>query len=144
MADDDAFAAAEDVSFNPEDQTAPSDAASAAPASAEKRAHPRVSVHWQGAVILNGRPVFGKITDVARGGMSFLCEAALPMSSKQLIFIRMPTVDRTGHHQLETLCQVCNLILVASQGVYRVGLKFLELRGDASTKLTQFLHANGG
>lgn len=121
---------------------------SAAPVEArhhpEKRAFRRVATHWQGTVILMGRPVIGHITDVSRGGMSFMCQEALPLQSKQVIFIRMPTSDRAAYHQLETLCRIVNAILVPRDGVYRMSAKFLELRGNAESVLMRFIHTHGG
>jgi c-di-GMP-binding flagellar brake protein YcgR len=111
---------------------------------AEKRQHPRIPAHWQAAVMVQQRPSMGKLGDLSRGGLTFLGELNLPIGSKHQFFIRMPTADRTGYHQLEVLAQVCSCSLMASQGLYRVGLRILEMRGNTAEHIMHFLHVNGG
>ena len=111
---------------------------------AEKRQHPRIPVHWQAAVMVQQRPSMGKLGDLSRGGLTFLGELNLPIGSKHQIYIRMPTTDRTGYHQLELIAQVCSCTLVASQGNYRVGMRILEMRGNTPQHIMHFLHMNGG
>lgn len=111
---------------------------------AEKRQHPRIPVHWQAAVMVQQRPSMGKLGDLSRGGLTFLGELNLPVGTKHQIYIRMPTTDRTGYHQLELMAQVCSCSLMASQGCYRVGMRILEMRGNTPQHIMQFLHMHGG
>jgi len=109
-----------------------------------KREHARLPVHWQAAIMLNQQLVYGKLGDISRGGVTFLVDANLPQGSKHPLYIRMPTPDRLSFHQLEATAQVCNNILAPSVGCYRIGMRFLEMRGNMEALLLQFLHSNGG
>lgn len=112
--------------------------------SAEKRQHPRIPVHWQAALMVQQRPSMGKLGDLSRGGLTFLGEYNLAMGTKHQFYIRMPNADRTSYHQLEVIAQVCSCSLMASQGLYRVGLRILEMRGNTAEHLMHYLHVNGG
>ena len=114
------------------------------PSGAEKRQHLRIPVHWQAAVMVQQRPSMGKLGDLSRGGLTFLGEYNLPVGSKQQIYIRMPTADRRGYHQLELIAQVCACSLAAAEGYYRVGMRILEMRGNTEEHIMRFLHINGG
>lgn len=109
-----------------------------------KREHNRLPVHWQAAVMFNQILTYGKLGDLSRGGVTFLADANLPVGSRHVFYIRMPTPDRLSHHQLEASVQVCNIVLAPSIGCYRIGMRFLEMRGNTEPLLTQFLNANGG
>lgn len=111
---------------------------------ADQRAHARINVHWQCAVVTKGQPVFGRITDLSRGGLSFMCESPLAINAQLLAYIRMPNNTRTGFHELETVCKVANSILVASQGHYRMGMRIVEMRGNSKALLTHYLASRGG
>ena len=119
-----------------------SPAATASPA--EKRQHPRIPVHWQAALMVQQRPSMGKLGDLSRGGLTFLGELNLAVGTKHQVFMRMPTEDRTGYHQLEVVAQVCSCTLSAAQGCYRVGMRILEMRGNTPQHIMHFLHVNGG
>ena len=110
----------------------------------EKRLHRHIPAHWQAAVMVRQRPVMGKLGDLSRGGLTFLGGLNLPVGSQHQIFIRMPTADSTGFHQLEVLAQVCSATLNAAQGVYRVGMRILEMRGNTAQHIMKFLHEHGG
>lgn len=109
-----------------------------------KREHYRLPVHWQAAVMFNQKLAYGKLGDISRGGVTFLADANLPIGSRHVFYIRMPTPDRLSHHQLEASVQVCNNVLAPSIGCYRIGMRFLEMRGNTEPLLTQYLNANGG
>jgi len=119
-----------------------SPAAAASPA--EKRQHPRIPVHWQAAIMVQQRPSMGKLDNLSRGGLTFLGELNLAIGSKHQVFMRMPTADRKGYHQLEVVAQVCSCSLSAAQGCYRVGMRILEMRGNTPQHIMHFLHVNGG
>ena len=112
--------------------------------SAEKRQHIRIPVHWQAAVMIDQHPVFGRLSDVSRGGVTLMCEANLRPGTKYQLFIRMPTPDRRSYNQLEVIVQVCNAVLVPKENGYRLGMRFLEMRGQTESLLTNYLHTNGG
>ena len=94
--------------------------------------------------MLNQQLVYGKLGDISRGGMTFLADVNLPVGSKHPLYMRMPTSDRLSYHQLEASAQVCNIVLAPSLGCYRIGMRFLEMRGKTEALLTQFLNNNGG
>lgn len=127
----------------PEESNGASESAPATP-HVDQRAHTRVNVHWQGAAIINGQPVLGRISDLSRGGLSFMCDTPLAVNAQLIVYLRMPNHDRTGFHQLETVCKVANTVLVASQGCYRMGMRTVELRGNAAPILSQYLAMHGG
>lgn len=110
----------------------------------EKRQHARIPVHWPTAIMVQQHPAMGKLGDISRGGLTFLGDFSLAPGTKHQIFIRMPTADRTGYHQLEMMAQVCSCTLAASQGCYRIGMRILEMRGNAPGLIMQFLHEHGG
>ncbi len=109
-----------------------------------KREHVRLPVHWKAAIMLNQQLVYGKLSNISLGGVTFLVDAVLQMGSKYPLYIRMPTTDLLSYHQLEASAQVCNIIMVPSINCYRIGLRFLELHGKTGAYLTQYLHQNGG
>ena len=86
----------------------------------------------------------GKLGDLSRGGLTFLGELNLAPGTKHQVYLRMPTPDRASFHQLEVYAQVCSCSLMASQGLYRVGMRILEMRGNTAEHLMHFLHVNGG
>lgn len=114
----------------------------AAPTPENKREHPRLPVHWHAAIMLDQQLIYGKLSDVSRGGTTLLLDAKLVVGAKYPLYIRMPTPDRTSFHQLEASVQVCNIVLAAALGCYRIGMRFTAFQGNTEALLMQYIQTH--
>jgi len=110
----------------------------------EHRAYQRYPVDWKAALVseeVEGRQIFyGRASDVSLGGMSFLCDHNIFFREMMTALLSVPPLISGGKEKIvEVSGRMIYTVLAASIQQFRVGIQFVEFKGDGKTALEDYL-----
>lgn len=93
----------------------------------EKRKSARPAVVWRAAIKLEAAKLTAaKVINVSESGLMFECIAPLELQREYEFMMEVPALQQTSDpHQV--LCRVKVLHTILSEGIYRVGVRFVQL-----------------
>jgi c-di-GMP-binding flagellar brake protein YcgR len=106
---------------------------------ANRRAHDRVPMRT--TVILsmpNGQHVHGRMFDIAKGGVGVVVDNTMHVGLEVRMQFRLPVGPINGT-QLVLPAQIMNVVLAASKGGFRMGVRFLHLSAEMNETIESFI-----
>jgi c-di-GMP-binding flagellar brake protein YcgR len=107
--------------------------------SSNRRSYERVPMRT--TVILttpNGRHVHARMFDIARGGVGVVVDDTLPVGTELRMQFRIPVGPINGTQMIMS-ATIMNVVLAASKGGFRMGLRFVHLTSEANDAIESFL-----
>jgi c-di-GMP-binding flagellar brake protein YcgR len=107
--------------------------------SSNRRAHERVPMRTTVVMTLpNGQHVHGRMFDIANGGMGVVVDNAMPIGIDVSLQFRLPVGPINGT-QMVLSAQIMNVVLAASKGGFRLGVRFINITADVNYTLESFI-----
>ncbi|GAB6040224.1 PilZ domain-containing protein [Endothiovibrio diazotrophicus] len=104
----------------------------------ERRAAPRVPIDRRvGIVQSDGEVVYGRASDLSMGGVSVKCRHSADVGRAFDIFFQLDHGVRA--RRFEARAKVVYVHYIGNEHLHRLGMQFLEFKGDSREILSQFV-----
>ena len=109
-----------------------------------KRKHYRHPLHWRVAIVnKSGKQndiYHGRTHDLSLSGASVLIESNVFFTSEIVLLLAVPPMQQ-GHKEtiLEIQCSVMHTVLDSEHSQFRLGMKFMQFKGDGKQILSDIL-----